>query len=187
MRSSRSFWGGLPLRIWWSMQSLFSSPMLCLLTYREHLPSHHPIPSPSPLQRMPTLFIPFRLALSIFRLMKPFFIFLVRRSYRLYEKGGLSHLHLTWIEATWGCIIYYWFKNFLESFSGKSGSRFRVSTWLEYCGFEIDWWTYWKIKALLRFDVVNDAFHRMSLCSSFAGCYPWQIWEFVYMDVTMEL
>ena len=37
---------------------------------------------------------------NLFRLMKPFFRFLVRRSYRLYEKGGLSHSNFNWRKIT---------------------------------------------------------------------------------------
>ena len=43
---------------------------------------------------------------NLLRLMIPFNIFLVRRSYRLYEKGGLSHSNFYWRKVTMRLLDY---------------------------------------------------------------------------------
>ena len=105
-RSSRSFWGVQPLEVWcndvFPVQSVFSSPML-VTSHRVRAPSiTSSYPLPISTASMPTSFIPFRL-------MKPSFGFLVRRSYRLYEKGGFpcssSDLHWYTIQCRFCCSV----------------------------------------------------------------------------------
>ena len=47
---------------------------------------------------------------NLLRLMIPFNIFLVRRSYRLYEKGGLSHSNFYWRKVTTRLLDYFGIK-----------------------------------------------------------------------------
>ena len=186
-RSSRSFWGVQPLEVWcndvFPCSQYFQDQCWWLLLEWEHLPSHHPIPCPSPLQAcllcpfpfvwwsLPSDFscddltaytrkgafpvlaqiytdIPFS-ADSVAR-----YCYTVTRyveywpsSFNAWWHKSRSHSNFSWSNIYIGL-------DFLEYFMGTSGPRFRVPTWLELYGLEIDWWIYWKIKVLLHFDVV---------------------------------
>ena len=106
-RSSRSFWGVQPLEVWcndvFSVQSVFSSPML-VTSHRVRAPSitsSYPLPISIAKNVLLCSFPSFSLTSSnLLCLMKPFFRFLVRRSYCLYEKGSLSHSNFNWSKAT---------------------------------------------------------------------------------------
>ena len=62
---------------------------------------------------------------NLLRLMIPFYRFLVRRSYRLYEKGGLSHSNFYWRKVTTRLLDYFGIKIYGVSI-GISCSSFFV-------------------------------------------------------------
>ena len=68
-------------------------------------------PNPFPISNATNMLLQFFHSFSytssnLLRMMIPFYRFLVRRSYRLYEKGGLSHSNFYWRKVTMRLLDY---------------------------------------------------------------------------------